>query len=55
MSEQPLHASDSADDAILCHEVLERELTDTGERYSIDEVFGQDYRPAEDGFIPEFE
>ncbi len=36
-------------------EAVERMKNDDGERRSLDDVFGKNYRPVDDGFDPEFE
>ncbi|PAU69649.1 hypothetical protein B1400_0621 [Bifidobacterium italicum] len=45
----------TAEDRALYELARERMEHDDGRRYTMDEAFGEHYRPADDGFDPEFE
>jgi PHD/YefM family antitoxin component YafN of YafNO toxin-antitoxin module len=43
------------EDFALYQEAVERMKNDDGTRLSMDDVFGENYKPVDDGFEPEFE
>ncbi|NEG69739.1 type II toxin-antitoxin system Phd/YefM family antitoxin [Bifidobacterium choloepi] len=47
--------TEAQEDFALYLEALERDKNDDGTLLTTDEVFGENYRPVDDGFEPEFE
>lgn len=47
--------TEAEEDFALYLEAEERMRNDDGTRLSMDDVFGRNYRPVDDGFEPEFE
>ena len=37
------------------HQAQDRKKKDDGTRLGMDDVFGKDYKPVDDGYVPEFE
>lgn len=47
--------TEAQEDLALYREAVERMRHDDGTRYTTEQVFGKDYRPVDDGFVPELE
>lgn len=47
--------TEAEEDFALYLEAVDRMKRDDGERLSMKDAFGEDYRPVDDGFEPEFE
>ena len=54
MEKMILSLSDSLP-IISCIRNPERMKKDDGTRLGMDDVFGKDYKPVDDGYVPEFE
>ena len=47
--------TEAEEDFALYLEAEERMKKDDGTRLGMDDVFGKDYKPVDDGYVPEFE
>lgn len=47
--------TEAEEDFALYLDAEERMASDDGARYTMEDAFGHDYRPVDDGFEPEFE
>ncbi len=47
--------TEAEEDFALYLEAEERMKRDDGTRLGMDDVFGKDYKPVDDGYVPEFE
>ena len=47
--------TEAEEDFALYLEAEERMKKDDGTRLGMDAVFGKDYKPVDDGYVPEFE